>query len=279
MPTPLLEDRPLTALEEFQALLFRDDEIEALVVKAEKQGRYTAARLRAKQPTTYDAVVGLLAKGIGMIAIGQLFGLHHKTVAAVRDDNPEPIDIERSKRVTRLLTAADLQVERLIESPESAPMNVAGLIASQLYEKAELLAGRATQRTEVTECVDIQDQYKKLLASVKEKQLSGDQVREMPVGTGLVGEKTLPLEAPAEGPAAPESDTESDVSSHSPEESVDGVTRNVTESDPESETEARSEEAAPGGGSTAGPEADPSSRSGSAKFSDNCSQDPSTPAL
>lgn len=175
-----------------QALLF-SPEIEALVKQEEDStGVYTAERFRVRRPQDYQAVIQLLGRNKGMLAIGKLLGCHHKTVAAVRDSEPEAIDMVRSKRVSRLLTAVDLQIERLIENPGSVPFNVAGLLISQLIDKAELLDGRATARVEKVESVDIYAHYDE----IKEKLLDPDDVTELPAQTGLPGGNVPAIAAP-----------------------------------------------------------------------------------
>lgn len=175
-----------------QALLF-SPEIEALVKQEEDStGVYTAERFRVRRPQDYQAVIQLLGRNKGMMAIGKLLGCHHKTVAAVRDSEPEAIDIVRSKRVSRLLTAVDLQIERLIEHPGSVPFNVAGLMISQLIDKAELLDGRATARVEKREEIDIYAHWDE----VKEKLLDPGDVTELPAPTGLAGGNVPAIEAP-----------------------------------------------------------------------------------
>lgn len=171
-----------------QALLF-SPEIETLVKQEEDaSGVYTAERFKVRREHDYQAVIQLLGRGKGMLAIAKLLGCHHKTVAAVRDSEPESIDIVRSKRVSQILTAVDLQIERLIENPGLVPFNVAGLLISQLIDKAELLDGRATQRVEKVERVDIYAEWEEVL----EKHLQPGEVREI----GLVDGNKSAIEAP-----------------------------------------------------------------------------------
>src|SRR5262245_33512075 len=52
-----------------------------------------------QNPKLYRAIVGAVGAGRGSLRIAAAFGPHHRTVLAVRDANPERIDIARSKRV------------------------------------------------------------------------------------------------------------------------------------------------------------------------------------
>lgn len=190
METLILPEPTVTG----QALLFSPD-IEGRVQAEEKSGVYTAERFRSQRPEAYKAVIQLLGADVGLQRIGKLLGIHHLTAAAVRDREPEAIDTVRSKMVTKLRTAVLLQVERLIEHPESVPMNVTGLIIAQLIDKAELLDGRATQRVERTERVDIHANWNETL----EKLLDPARVVEIestPAGIGLAGGNVLAIDAP-----------------------------------------------------------------------------------
>jgi hypothetical protein len=179
-----------------QALLFSPD-IEGRMQKEESQGLYTAERFRERRPDAYQAVVQLLGADVGLQRIGKLLGIHHLTAAAVRDLEPEAIDTVRSKMVTKLRTAVLLQVERLIEHPESVPMNVTGLIIAQLIDKAELLDGRATHRTERVERVDIYATWKETVEKLLDP-ASVVEIEAAPGGMGLGGGNVSAIGAPGE---------------------------------------------------------------------------------
>lgn len=175
-----------------QRLLF-SPEIEQLVVAEESKGVYTGDRLRTKDPAKYAAIVELSGQAYGQLRIAKLLGVHHRTVAAVQDLEPEQIDIARSKLVSGLRRAAWLQLERLLEHPETVPMNVSGLILSQLLDKAELLDGRATTRVEHTERIDIYEDWDSFVA----KNLEPENVREIGLGEGNVSAIGLLTSDPA----------------------------------------------------------------------------------
>lgn len=179
-----------------QALLF-SDEIEGLIDRQERsEGLYTAERFKERRPEAYQAVVQLLGADVGMLRIAKLLGIHHLTVAAVRDREPESVDIARSKTVARMRTAIGLQIERLIAHPELVPWNAVSFLIAQLTDKAELLDGRATARTETRETLDIFAHWEE----VKERLLSADEVREVPAEIGLDGGNKLAIGAPAGEP-------------------------------------------------------------------------------
>src|SRR4051794_14618314 len=72
-----------------QALLFSRD-LELAVEKEEREGRYTLERFRKLRKGAFDDCVALLAAAKpgyeGLRRIAGIVGVHHLTVAAVRDD-------------------------------------------------------------------------------------------------------------------------------------------------------------------------------------------------
>jgi hypothetical protein len=127
--------------------LFSDDVMEAMRVE-ESRGIYTLERLTEQHPDKLAGIIELLGRNVSHRLITAIMRVHHRTVAAVALAHPGPIDALRSKTASKLRLAAELQVERLIESPDALPLNVAGLVVAQLLEKAELLSGGATSRIE-----------------------------------------------------------------------------------------------------------------------------------
>jgi hypothetical protein len=252
-----------------QPLLF-SPEIEQLVAEQEKAtGVYTAERFKERRPQDYQAVTILLAGPSSLRKIADLFKIHHRTVAAIREREPVSIDTLRSKRVQKILTAVDLQLDRLLENPDSVPYNVAGLLISQLIDKAELLEGRATSRKETVEKIDIHGTWEEVLQGLPTEKLAN--AREIGPEIGLVGETREAIEpavlqpGPPAGPrpqleAGPPSDTESAVSQGDRSEPAQSDT--VSDTDPNRSqapiaTAGPSPDArnAPGGGDSAGSDA------------------------
>lgn len=134
--------------------LFSQSAIDA-ITEAERRGEYTLERVRLVRPELIDQVIKLRSQFIGQLRIAKILGVHHRTVAAIDQAYPERIEEEKRKRVAKLRSAADKLVELVDENPESVPPNVRCLAASQLIDKAELLAGGPTQRIDVGPPIDI----------------------------------------------------------------------------------------------------------------------------
>lgn len=175
-----------------QTLLFSPD-IEVRLEEEESRGIYTAERALAKRPGLKDAVIALRAQGEGYLSIAKKLNCHHRTASTIAGKFPEEIDIERAKRVNRLRSAADKLVELIDSNPESVPPNMRALAASQLYDKGELLDGRATQRVERTERIDIYAQWDEVM----EKVLEPSAVLEVDPQIGLEGGNVSAIAAPA----------------------------------------------------------------------------------
>jgi hypothetical protein len=211
-----------------QALLF-SPEIERRIEEEESRGIYTAERALEKRPGLKEAVIQLRAAGEGYLSIASKLNCHHRTASAIAVRFAESVDIERAKRVGRLRSAADKLVELLDNSPESVPPQMRALAASQLYDKAELLDGRATSRVEKMERVDLFSNWeefvqKNLEPGPSEKQLDAGDVKEIeaeppprPSRIGLVGGNVSAIDAASSTadrqPDEAASDVESLVSS------------------------------------------------------------------
>ncbi len=203
-PDQAIESRPPG-----QRLLF-SPEIEVSREKEEAAGYYTAARLREKRPQVYEEIIDQLGGGVGMLRLAKRFGVHHLTVAAVRDAEPEKIDIARGKMVTDLRHVARLQIERLKEHPECVPIAFAGQLIDQAIRNAELLDGRATSRSEHTERIDVYAEFNAVLEQLpSERRLGDEEVRELPAGTGLLAGENVALKEPAPADAERVRDAES----------------------------------------------------------------------
>lgn len=226
-----------------QLALFRDIH-DLLEAEEQSHGRYTLERFKVRRPDAYKLVVELLGSSApgseGMRRIAKAAGVHHMTVAAVRDEAGEAIDTVRSKTVRGLRLAADLQLERLHENPEIVPPHVIALAVSQLIDKAELLDGRATTRTEHTERVEIHGDWNTFLeqALPTERQLTGEQVTEIPPAalpapvTGSAGKKSGVLSELELPDPAPGADVETDAQPAAPEASPPEATAQTTDPEP-----------------------------------------------
>jgi hypothetical protein len=149
--------------------LFSKETIESLT-DGERCGEYTLERLRQLRPEVIDEIIRLRGQFVGRLRIAKIVHVHHRTVAAVDAEYPEQIEAERRRRIYRLRSAADKLVEQIDESPENIPWNVKGLAASQLYDKAELLEGRATARVEQVHHIDIFSDFADFVKSLERQE-------------------------------------------------------------------------------------------------------------
>jgi hypothetical protein len=117
-----------------------------------EQREYTGARLFAKDPERYKAVVALSGEGLGVLRIGKILNVSPHTVMAVRAREPECVAIEKSRIAGLSREAGRMCVEGILEllcDPEQRKkMGIKELSISFgiLAEKHELLSGAPTAR-------------------------------------------------------------------------------------------------------------------------------------
>lgn len=257
-----------------QALLF-SPEIEVEIEKEERQGRYTLERFKKLRPDAYKDCVAILAASKpgyeGLRRIAGIVQVHWITVANVRDEASQTIDTLRDRLSRKMLTAVELLIDRVLESPGSIPAGMLGMHIDQLTKNAELLGNRATARVEKREEIDIYAQWEE----IKERLLDPGDVREIGPEIGLEGGNKSAIAAAAASQAGPadraDIDAEStDSDSTAPERCSNDPALPTT--DQPNETAAASPDArnGAGGGSPAVAGGGPS-RSGSNKqnFSGN----------
>jgi hypothetical protein len=203
-----------------QPSLFR--EIDEIRKDEKRQGRYTAEELRRERPSAYAAVVNLISRAKpgyeGMRRIAKIVGVHHLTVAAVRDREGETIDTLRDRLSKKALLGADLLVDRVLENPDSIPANILALAMQQLVQMGELLGNRATSRTEEVKRVEIHDvdDWRRRISNLpSERELSANHVRVIDSGDGKFNALERPIAGASdlgETAAAPRTDAGSDDS-------------------------------------------------------------------
>ena len=138
-----------------QLPLFGSDQMDPALFSDQESGprpEFTGARLFAHNPDIYRAVVALSAEGLGAIRIGRILHVSPNTVLAVREREPQSIDIEKRRLASLSSAGARMCVEGIIEML-SDPKQVAkmtikdqGIVFGILAEKAELLSGSPTAR-------------------------------------------------------------------------------------------------------------------------------------
>src|ERR1039457_88743 len=83
------------------------------LIAGERQGEFTAQRLKKLAPHVYQAIIKLRGQDWGMLRIAQLLHVHRLTVAAVDTFEPEAIDIVRQRMTRKLLQCSHLLLERI----------------------------------------------------------------------------------------------------------------------------------------------------------------------
>jgi hypothetical protein len=126
-------------------------------MEEEREGVYTADRLRERTPRTFAAVVKMLAEGYGIQRIARLTGTSEHTVLAVRDNFLAEVAHARAQDIRRL-SATRRRVQDRIDEKLEDPIQVAntslkdlGWVMDKLIDKELLLGGEATSRLEVVD--------------------------------------------------------------------------------------------------------------------------------
>lgn len=143
----------------------------------EAHGEFTGARLFSGRPEIYQAIVSLLAEGIGQLRVASITSTSVHTVRAVMQREGVAIDAERMRIAGDARSAARLCVDSILEAlnddarrTKMSPRDL-GVLMGILVDKSELLSGRATSRAEVVVDVDVSD-YRQMIDRAKE--LSAD---------------------------------------------------------------------------------------------------------
>lgn len=142
--------------EDGQMSLLPSSEMEdELFSQEERQGIYTADRLKACQPDKFAWVCQLLADPeISYRRITKLTGCHRLTLKAVERLKPEFIDAGRKRLVSSLDHLAHRSAEIIAENLEIVPVKSTtdlqklSIIKAVAIDKRELLSGNPTHRVE-----------------------------------------------------------------------------------------------------------------------------------
>lgn len=120
----------------------------------ERRGEYTGERFLKLQPDKAKAVLAMLAAGASIRMIQSKLGVHHRTVAAVRDSQAfelKEFAAELGKRSTLLgadimaMMQEDMPTVKIETAKDVQHMAVS---AAKLAEVGQLLTGGATARVE-----------------------------------------------------------------------------------------------------------------------------------
>lgn len=139
------------------------------LIAGERQGEFTAQRLKKLAPHVYEAIIKLRGQDWGFLRIADLLQVSHRTVAAIDTAEPEAIDVVRQRMTRKLLQCSHLLLERIEKDPESVPIHLAGLVCCQLLDKAEQLEGRKLPNQVTFTKVNIFEDWKGFLASLEQE--------------------------------------------------------------------------------------------------------------
>jgi hypothetical protein len=117
----------------------------------ESRGIIDASRVESQRPDIYRAAVRMLGYGIAVKTCAELLGIHRHTVLAIKDRAAaagaiDPYKQGTVKRLRAIITLALDEMEHKAADGKISPIELCALI-----DKAELLSGGVTARTEVLE--------------------------------------------------------------------------------------------------------------------------------
>ncbi len=143
----------LQYFEDGQMVLLPSSEMEdELFSEDEREGKYTALRLKSSRPEIYNLVVSMLAEGLSIRAIRRATRCHAYTIQAVCLAEPKLIETLKERNASKLKLLASMTIDKARESIEELEVkNVRdlqslGVFAGIITEKAELLSGNPTHR-------------------------------------------------------------------------------------------------------------------------------------
>ncbi|RMH29373.1 MAG: hypothetical protein D6692_04325 [Planctomycetota bacterium] len=119
-------------------------------------GKSTGERLRAQRPEVYQLIVRGLAEGMGLRALSRATGVHHRTIAAIRDSDEHraAIDAAKQRVVRELAHFCELASERLVEEIDNIDASKLGVLLGISVDKLQLLKGAPTSIVERRTDVD-----------------------------------------------------------------------------------------------------------------------------
>jgi len=117
----------------------------------ESRGIIDASRVEHQRPEIYRAAVRMLGYGITIKTCAELLGIHRHTVLAIREraSSAGAIDPYKQSTVKRLRAIITLALEEMEDKAHAGKISPIELCA--LIDKAELLSGGVTARTEIIE--------------------------------------------------------------------------------------------------------------------------------
>jgi hypothetical protein len=124
----------------------------------------SAKDLMVTQPDVYASIVKLLSEGHSPGKISRLTSIDTDTVRRIRSQHPEVLEALKASVLSKVQEGALTAAERLLESIDEISVDKLALSLGILIDKAQLLAGEATSRHEVTSVPSREDLAKALAA-------------------------------------------------------------------------------------------------------------------
>ena len=153
---------------ESHEFLFSPETMER-ITEAEERREYTVERIKAERPQVIPEVLRLRGQWLSIKKIAKLCNVAVETVVAICGQYADQLKNEHERRVQQLRSAADALIEEILANPNNVPWSVKAPAACQLYEKSELLAGRATGRIEI-KAADIFSSFPDFIRSLEERE-------------------------------------------------------------------------------------------------------------
>jgi hypothetical protein len=118
-----------------------------LVPVDQEKGVSSGERLKRQNPRIYDLVINGLAEGMGIRALARATGVHHRTIAAIRDgdgDHQTAIDTAKERTSRNLAEFIDYTSERLVEEADNIAIGSAAISLGIAIDKLRDLQGAPT---------------------------------------------------------------------------------------------------------------------------------------
>jgi len=190
--------------EEHQLVIF--DAGEGVELPVDPVGVSTGERLRSSRPRVYQLVVNGLAEGMGIVSLARATGVHHRTIAAIRDglDHSGAIDSAKEETKRNLSQFIRLGSERLVEDYDKIPIASLAINLGIAIDKLQLYDGAPTSIIE-TRARPTHDDLNAYIAKLSAAQPvetgeSGDQRERL--GDGRTDSASVVLPGAVEGEAA-----------------------------------------------------------------------------
>jgi len=147
----LSKARGLFFMETIQQILFSPEVMpEEQLIEEEKSGHYTGERLEAQRPAIYQAIVLMLAVGLGRLEVSKRCGVSHHTVEAVRIREGDAIAIDKKRLAGRMRDVVAMGIDAITDDFlddwkrwEMSTKDKA-IIVGILNQHSQLLDGEAT---------------------------------------------------------------------------------------------------------------------------------------